>query len=368
MYIARRTGGGRGVYEVAGATATGLTSADLLDREIIFELAPDLRLPSGVVLSVQGGKRRLHLDTAEIQIQRQLTSALMLPSPRRVNNTGSSSRLFTEKAYVVERIHLEFTNHLLPGSALVVPGNIEFKNLVDERAFETQHRLAMLRRVWENSQRLPESLGTLVRRHEALVTAGKPIGKDCEQVVANIRREASHTWPDEAQEAGDPLPVLANYLGLDIEAEAEPFEEAMGEEFDLKNIPGMPKRVRRAIIQRRGQRPFRQGLLAAYGGRCQVTQYTGEPALEAAHIYPYSEGGEYTNDLRNGLLLRSDIHTLFDLNLLKISPDSLRVRIMDPLTDSSYTVLEGELLRVSPTLRPSYEALAKKWAQPVSRA
>ena len=40
MYIALRTGGGRGVYEIAGATATGLTSAELLGRELVFDFPP----------------------------------------------------------------------------------------------------------------------------------------------------------------------------------------------------------------------------------------------------------------------------------------------------------------------------------------
>ena len=362
MYIALRTGGGRGVYEIAGATATGLTSTDLLGREIVFELTPDLHLPSGVVLGVQGGKHRLQIADAEMQIQRQFATALMLPSPRRVNNVASSGDLITEKQYVVERIHLDFTNHLLPDRALVVPGDIELKNRVGELAIQTQQRIAVLRSVWDNSHRLPETLRTLVRQHKALVTAGKPIDRECEGIVSMIRREANQEWPEEVKEAGDPLPALAKYLDLHLELEDTVIEEAQGEDFDLKSIVGMPRRVRRAIIQRRGQRSFRRGLLAAYGSRCQVTQYTGEPALEAAHIYPYSEGGEYTNDLRNGLLLRADIHVLFDLGLLKVTPGNLTVRIMQPLAGSSYTALDGTVIRVSSNLRPSVEALEKKWA------
>jgi hypothetical protein len=61
VYIARRTGGGRGVYEIAGQTASGLKAANLLGHEIVFELGPDLLLPSGVELHSQGGKPRLKL-------------------------------------------------------------------------------------------------------------------------------------------------------------------------------------------------------------------------------------------------------------------------------------------------------------------
>ena len=286
------------MYEIAGATTTGLTSADLLGREIVFAFAPDLQLPSGVVLGVQGGKRRLHIAGAEIQIQRQLATALMLPSPRRVNDTGSSRQLLMNKAYVVERIHLDFTNHLLPDKAFVVPGDIELKNLVGDLSIHTQQRLNVLRSVWTRSPQLPEPIRTLVRQHEELVTANKPIGTDCERIVASIQLEANRIWPDEAQETGDPLPALATSLNLDAAKDEPPNDEVLGGGFDIENIVGVPQRVRRTIIQRRGQWPFRQGLLAAYGHSCQVTRYTGEQALEAAHIYPYSEGGENTNDLR----------------------------------------------------------------------
>ena len=221
----------------------------------------------------------------------------------------------------------------------------------------------MLMSVWERSQRLPEPLQTLVHQHEGLVTAGLPIGMNCEQIVSIIQREVNRAWPVEALETGDSLLALATYLNLDAVMGETLIDEAQGQEFDFGNIVGAPQRVLRDIIRRRGQGPFRQGLLAAYGHRCQVTLYTGEQALEAAHIYSYSEGGEYTNDLRNGLLLRADIHTLFDLGLLKITPESLEVRIMNPLAGTSYAALDGTVLQASVALQPSNEALAQKWAQ-----
>ncbi len=365
MYIALRTGGGRGVYEIAGETATGLTSADLLGREIVYEFPPDLWLPTGVVLGVQGGKHRLRMETANIQVHRQLAAVLMVPSPRRGNNTGSSPQLLADKSYVLERIHLDFADHLSPGAAVVVPGRMELRNLTNDFSIQAQQRLAALRNVWRGSPLLPEPLQTLVRQHESLATAGLPIGRDCEQIVARIWREVGRVWPDAAPaDAGDLLAILAERLGVDIAMEGAPADEAQGEDIALGLMAGLPRRVQRSIIQRRGQPSFRRGLLKAYGYRCQVTQYSGEPALEAAHIYPYSEGGEHTNDLRNGLLLRADIHTLFDLGLLRVAPESLEVRIMNPLAGSSYATLDGTVLHTSAALRPSDQALALKWSQP----
>ncbi|HUZ56031.1 MAG TPA: HNH endonuclease [Streptosporangiaceae bacterium] len=55
-------------------------------------------------------------------------------------------------------------------------------------------------------------------------------------------------------------------------------------------------------------------LMAAYSGRCAVTGCTVQAVLEAAHLRPYR--GPDSNVTGNGLLLRADIHTLLDLQLL----------------------------------------------------
>lgn len=74
------------------------------------------------------------------------------------------------------------------------------------------------------------------------------------------------------------------------------------------------QRELRAVFLRRGQEKFRKDLINAYKSRCAVTGCNIVEILEAAHIIPYR--GEHTNRCNNGLLLRADIHTLFDLGLL----------------------------------------------------
>jgi putative restriction endonuclease len=78
---------------------------------------------------------------------------------------------------------------------------------------------------------------------------------------------------------------------------------------------GTPTTVR----PRLGQGIFRISVTDAYGRACAVTGEHSLPALEAAHIRPYSEGGEHR--VSNGLLLRSDIHRLFDKGYVTVSPD-----------------------------------------------
>lgn len=73
------------------------------------------------------------------------------------------------------------------------------------------------------------------------------------------------------------------------------------------------------IQPRLGQGAFRVLVTDIYRRRCAVTKERTLPALEAAHIRPYGDGG--IHEARNGLLLRRDIHSLFDAGYVTVSPD-----------------------------------------------
>jgi putative restriction endonuclease len=73
------------------------------------------------------------------------------------------------------------------------------------------------------------------------------------------------------------------------------------------------------ITPRLGQGTFRLEVTDAYNRRCAVSGEKVLPVLQAAHIRPYAEGGAHRTD--NGLLLRSDLHTLFDRGYITISSD-----------------------------------------------
>jgi len=103
------------------------------------------------------------------------------------------------------------------------------------------------------------------------------------------------------------------------------------------------QKIWQAIRQRRGQPKFRQALLQLYGGKCAVTGHGPKDVLEAAHIQPHSEEGR--NSVDNGLLLRADIHTLFDLHLMSINPATLTVATSSQLAGTEYANFEGGDLR-----------------------
>ena len=123
------------------------------------------------------------------------------------------------------------------------------------------------------------------------------------------------------------------------------------------------KRILVEIAKRQGQTKFRQTLLNAYGYKCAITGFDAGEALEAAHIIPYAK--TENNDPTNGLLLRADLHTLFDLNLLAIHPDTLQVSLHPDLQNTEYRTINRKQIRVPEvaTLRPSPHALRQKLQQ-----
>jgi predicted restriction endonuclease len=130
-----------------------------------------------------------------------------------------------------------------------------------------------------------------------------------------------------------------------------------GDEFNPEIIEDSREKIQRAIVQRRGQPQFRQELLKAYNNKCAITGFDAEQSLEAAHIYPYK--GDDTNKVENGLLLRADIHTLFDLYLIAVQPEAKEILIAPELMKTKYKKLNKRKLNVPKDLRqhPSLEAL-----------
>lgn len=126
---------------------------------------------------------------------------------------------------------------------------------------------------------------------------------------------------------------------------------------ELPDRYGTPILVR----PRLGQGAFKVLVTDAYGRRCAVTGERTLPVLEAAHIKPYSLSGPHSLD--NGLLLRSDIHTLFDRGYVTVAPDltflvSRRIR-EDFENGRDYYALDGRQIIAppSPDSRPSAEYL-----------
>lgn len=111
---------------------------------------------------------------------------------------------------------------------------------------------------------------------------------------------------------------------------------------------------------RRGQPKFRRNLLRLYGGRCAVSGWGPESVLEAAHILLHAHSG--LNHKDNGILLRADLHSLFDDGLLRIDPSSLSIVMHPSLAGTPYWTLHGTTLRPrEDASQPSRKYLDQRW-------
>lgn len=108
-------------------------------------------------------------------------------------------------------------------------------------------------------------------------------------------------------------------VGRFVGSMAQLIETMDGQSADPRRVPGPVFGDLRLIRPRLGQGGFKTLVREAYGKRCAITGHKIVPTLQAAHIVPVSKNGE--NRLDNGLLLRSDVHTMFDQGYLGVAPD-----------------------------------------------
>ncbi|MGH6979325.1 MAG: HNH endonuclease [Brevundimonas sp.] len=104
------------------------------------------------------------------------------------------------------------------------------------------------------------------------------------------------------------------------------------------------RRIEQQIYVRQGGGAFRASALHNFGGRCAISDCDVAAVLEAAHIVPYL--GAHTNAADNALLLRADIHSLFDQHLLSINPDTLTVELSESIEHTSYAELAGRSIYI----------------------
>lgn len=127
--------------------------------------------------------------------------------------------------------------------------------------------------------------------------------------------------------------------------------------FDPQGITDARERILASIVRRQGQPAFRRHLLLVYKGQCAITGCNVEAVLDAAHIVPYN--GPETNHPGNGLLLRTDLHTLFDLGLVAIDTESMTVLVSPVLAGTCYEDYRERRIRIPEdgASCPSREAL-----------
>ncbi len=102
-------------------------------------------------------------------------------------------------------------------------------------------------------------------------------------------------------------------------------------------------------------------LLNAYESRCAVTGTCVPEVLQAAHIEPYR--GQQSQSVDNGILLRADIHLLFDTRLLGIEPLNHTIVLHDRLRNGEYSTFDGKaiVMPANPAYQPNDRHLRRQY-------
>ncbi len=137
-------------------------------------------------------------------------------------------------------------------------------------------------------------------------------------------------------------------------------DEAGHPRVEARNDDGGTVMTRRKA--RRNQSRFRLNMMELYDSACAISGEGVVEVLEAAHIVSHSETG--LNHTGNGLLLRSDLHRLFDSSLIAVDPKSLNVVVSPLLAETEYQRFSGRKLRSRiDGSGPDPEYLERRWIQ-----
>lgn len=175
-------------------------------------------------------------------------------------------------------------------------------------------------------------------------------------LLRDVRFFPSQEQPDPPQDFARNI-VQGKGYDLATHGEAYYFRELItrllghGVDVDLAETwhrPGPVYGDPRLAPRRLGQTAFKAVVLNAYDGRCAITATKIRPILQAAHVKPLPKGGEHRLD--NGVLLRSDVHTLFDRGYLGVDPN-YRLLVSSRLRDEfgngeQYYRRAGEQIRL----------------------
>lgn len=138
------------------------------------------------------------------------------------------------------------------------------------------------------------------------------------------------------------------------------FNDADADSFDTP-LPGFDEQDRPyfAIRMRRGVAAFREKVLNRYGRKCMISGCSVPALLEACHVSRYQ--GPQDNHPANGMILRSDLHTLFDLDLIGLNPADLSIAVHPDLMGTEYEKYSGTRLSLGGEKTIDMRAVRSRW-------
>jgi hypothetical protein len=261
------------------------------------------------------------------------------------NNLGGAAPR-PKKAGEWEGIHLNFKN---PSGASVRDGDTLFVWTHEADEFGRGYGLTaegIARSVSVGATHTHAALTDVKLLFPHYSLKGRPDGKlTGSRVIDRVRsNERENTYLLDGQDLSEFRDVVEEFMNNTIRLISErpplsPVDDALIKDKQAV-LDGLERRFAAREV-RPEQAAFRAALMNVYGGKCAISGCRIEPILQAAHILPFSDYVEFRNDITNGLLLRADVHILFDRSLLAINPENYKVVLSTKLEGSPYSSFAG---------------------------
>ncbi|MEM9484112.1 MAG: HNH endonuclease signature motif containing protein [Cyanobacteria bacterium P01_F01_bin.116] len=343
MRIALRTGGGRGVYELAG-TQGSYRASDLFDREMFYELTPKLIIPGRAVPSSRQGKPRIKLNNQSdtTHFYRLLSGLLLLPKPKREFKTTSGSVLIAFEAYSMTAIKIDVS--AVEDSRIIVrPKEILLENFQGLRkSISFIDRMARIMDLWQVASEQDSALANLLRLHQETLYTDHVNHKSVEKAAKNIFTYIETIY--------DPLDKIETDMG--ITQFSEPEETPLipdTQEFGVTDTTSQTaariesvRKWRKVSVRGSAASRFRSVVRELYEDTCLFTgqrlpklSVTASAGVDAAHILPWASHGVNTVD--NGICLNKQCHWAFDSGVLKFSFDGATNQYIISIPDEVLT-------------------------------
>lgn len=333
MRIALRTGGGRGVYELAGRQAD-MHASDLFGREICYELTPDIIFSGRAVADTRQGKPRIKLNDQQrtTHLYRLLAAVLLLPKPKRELKSIHGADLLRSGSYSMTAIKVDVGN-VTDDSVVLRPTDLLLENadnLQEEINFAA--RMARIIQIWnaaESENFKNDWLAVLIKKLRESILSKDPNYKTIEESAREIFNylKADTDILQQIEHHFKVTEEMARYPYATSQRSTRPSDFGLDDnispiEARLEQI----KQWREVAIRGSTGRQFRDSVRTAYdscclfsGSRLPKIEVTESAGVDAAHILPWSTHG--INAVSNGLCLNKLCHWAFDAGILRFSFD-----------------------------------------------
>lgn len=325
MRIALRPSGGRGEYELAGGQGE-VSVDDLLEKDLVFELTPEISIDGHSSAQRVQGKPRIRLDSEKYShAYSVLAGVLLLPKPRReLRLTSDGPDFLFDGGYSITDIDIDVAN-IQDRFAGLRPTRLWLGSNVDlARSVDFTSRLAQVQALWDTARDQESKPALLVREHEQAVIDGDHRG--IQKAAAALRKELE-TTRDLIGKLGAELGLETQEATITTATASVPSDTAKDDVDPADAARRTVARWRKAVVRSAKGRAFSRKVRQIYSYRCAVSgelfpklPHTASAGVDGAHILPWAR--YELNSPRNGICLNKLCHWAFDAGIIRIDGDS----------------------------------------------